>query len=245
MPLTPWQATVDPCLCQRFPSTDRPVWISLLWGHWSFLLGPGAHKILLCPPRVSVSLALWKLWSNPTGLQSQIPRGFPVPLPYPFVGKSVVGPELSQQCKHFFGIIVLQFVGRLLGGSMGLMVTSSNKTYTTRRASQDCYSQSPCPCAGHRRPMPPQKWTKVKLFSRVLLFATPWTIAHQASLSIGFSQARTLEWVAISFSRGASRPRDRTQVSRIASRRFNLWATREANTYIVITNKMINHVHGL
>ena len=81
----------------------------------------------------------------------------PVPLPYPFVGKSVVGPELSQQCKHFFGIIVLQFVGRLLGGSMGLMVTSSNKTYTTRRASQDCYSQSPCPCAGHRRPMPPQK----------------------------------------------------------------------------------------
>ena len=37
-----------------------------------------------------------------------------------------------------------------------------------------------------------------------------------------------LEWVAISFSRGSSRPRDRTQVSRIGGRRFNLWATREA-----------------
>ena len=44
----------------------------------------------------------------------------------------------------------------------------------------------------------------------------------------GIIQARILEWVAISFSRGSSRPRDRTQVSRIADRRFNLWATREA-----------------
>ena len=35
-------------------------------------------------------------------------------------------------------------------------------------------------------------------------------------------QARILEWVAISFSRGSSQPRDRTQVSHIAGRRFNL-----------------------
>ena len=45
----------------------------------------------------------------------------------------------------------------------------------------------------------------------------------------GILQARILEWVAISFSRGSSQPRDRTQVSRIfAGRPFNLWATREA-----------------
>ena len=44
----------------------------------------------------------------------------------------------------------------------------------------------------------------------------------------GILQARVLEWVAISFSRGSSRPRDRTQVSHIAGRCFNLWATREA-----------------
>ena len=37
----------------------------------------------------------------------------------------------------------------------------------------------------------------------------------------GIPQARTLEWVAISFSRGSSRPRDRTRVSRIAGRCFN------------------------
>ena len=46
--------------------------------------------------------------------------------------------ELSQQCKNFFGIIVLQFVGCLPSGSVvGL-------TYCT---SQVCCSQRPCPCS--------------------------------------------------------------------------------------------------
>ena len=44
----------------------------------------------------------------------------------------------------------------------------------------------------------------------------------------GILQARILGWVTISFSRGSSRPRDRTWVSHIGGRRFNLWATREA-----------------
>ena len=43
----------------------------------------------------------------------------------------------------------------------------------------------------------------------------------------GILQARILKWVAISFSRGSSPPRDLTQVSCIAGRYFNLWATRE------------------
>ena len=38
----------------------------------------------------------------------------------------------------------------------------------------------------------------------------------------GILQARILEWVAISFSRGSSRPRDQTQMSRIAGRCFTL-----------------------
>ena len=44
----------------------------------------------------------------------------------------------------------------------------------------------------------------------------------------GILQARILEWVTISFSRGSSQPRDRTQVSCFVGRHFNLWATREA-----------------
>ena len=41
----------------------------------------------------------------------------------------------------------------------------------------------------------------------------------------GILQARILEWVTISFSRGSSWPRDRIWVSHIGGRRFNLWAT--------------------
>ena len=124
----------------------------------------------------------------------------------------------------------------------------------------------------------------VQLLSRVRLFVTPWTAAHQAPLSFtiswsllkfmfvelvilsnylilchpllwewseviaqscltlcnpvdcsplgssvhGILQARILEWVAISFSRGSSQPRDRIRVSHIAGRWFNILATRAA-----------------
>ena len=47
----------------------------------------------------------------------------------------------------------------------------------------------------------------------------------------GILQARILVWVSISFSRWSSQPRDRTQVSRIAGRLFNLWATRVKKSY--------------
>ena len=75
-------------------------------------------------------------------------------------------------------------------------------------------------------PCAPQQ-EKVTSLSRVWLFATPWTVAHQTSPSNGIFQARVLEWVAISFSRGPSQPRDKTWVSYIAGRRFTLWATRD------------------
>ena len=42
----------------------------------------------------------------------------------------------------------------------------------------------------------------------------------------GILQARTLEWVAISFSRGSSQAGDGTQVSCIAGRFFTNWATK-------------------
>ena len=38
----------------------------------------------------------------------------------------------------------------------------------------------------------------------------------------GILQARIVEWVAISFCRGSSRPRDRTEISHIAGRHFIL-----------------------
>ena len=72
------------------------------------------------------------------------------------------------------------------------------------------------------------KKEKVKSFSRVQLFATLWTVAHQAPPFMGILQAKILEWVAISFSSGSSRPRDRIRISHIAGRLFALWATRKA-----------------
>ena len=43
----------------------------------------------------------------------------------------------------------------------------------------------------------------------------------------GIFQAIVLEWIAISFSRGSSWPRDQTQVSHIVDRCFTIWAIRE------------------
>ena len=52
----------------------------------------------------------------------------------------------------------------------------------------------------------------VQLLSCVQLFVTPWTLTRQAPLSMGFFQARMLECIAISFSKGSSWPRDGTLV---------------------------------
>ena len=57
---------------------------------------------------------------------------------------------------------------------------------------------------------------------------TPWTVAHQAPLSMGILQERILEGVANPFSRGASQPKNQTRVSCIAGEFFTSWATQEA-----------------
>ena len=45
------------------------------------------------------------------------------------------------------------------------------------------------------------------------------------------SQARILDWVAISFSSRSSRPREWTWVSRIIGRHFTVWATKEVHIH--------------
>ena len=70
--------------------------------------------------------------------------------------------------------------------------------------------------------------------SRVWLFVTPWAVAYQAPPSMGFSRQEYWSGLPFSFSRGSSQPRDRTRVSCIPGRRFNLWATREALSLVVI-----------
>ena len=70
------------------------------------------------------------------------------------------------------------------------------------------------------------KWSEAAQSCPTLL--DPMDCSPPGSSVHGILQARILEWVDISFSKGSSRPRDWTEISRIAGRRFNLWATREA-----------------
>ena len=64
-----------------------------------------------------------------------------------------------------------------------------------------------------------------------LTLCDPWTVARQALSVHGILQARILKWVAIPFSRGSSQPRDRTQVSCMASRFFTIWI--DGSVYII------------
>ena len=46
VPPTLQQDAADPHLHQRLLDTHGQVWVNLLWGHCSFLLGSGVHKVL-------------------------------------------------------------------------------------------------------------------------------------------------------------------------------------------------------
>ena len=65
------------------------------------------------------------------------------------------------------------------------------------------------------------------------LYSPPGSSVH------GIFQARILEWVVISFSRGSSWPRDRTHLFSIAVGCFTIWATREAQPKIMDDTKWL------
>ena len=62
IPTSPAAGPRRPRLCQRLRHTHRRVWVSLLWGHCSFLLGPGAHKVSFVPSKSLFLPSLCKFW---------------------------------------------------------------------------------------------------------------------------------------------------------------------------------------
>ena len=62
VPPTLQQATADPRLLWRLLDTHGQVWVSFLWGHCSFFLGPGAHKVLFVPSKNLFPQFLCKFW---------------------------------------------------------------------------------------------------------------------------------------------------------------------------------------
>ena len=75
----------------------------------------------------------------------------------------------------------------------------------------------------------------VQLRCLVWLFATPWTVAPRLLCPWDFPGKNTGEgWVAISFSKGSSRHRDRTRVSSTAA--DSLLLSREAHFWVTLFN---------
>jgi len=69
---------------------------------------------------------------------------------------------------------------------------------------------------------------------------TPWTVCSPRGSSVcGILQARTLEWVAILFSRASSWPRDQVQLSCTVGRFFTIWATRDKTAVVLTTPNSI------
>ena len=70
------------------------------------------------------------------------------------------------------------------------------------------------------------KWSEVAQSCPTL--CDPMDSSLPGSFVHGIFQARVREWVAISFSRGSSQPRNQIRVSCIVGRCFTLWATSKA-----------------
>ena len=75
---------------------------------------------------------------------------------------------------------------------------------------------------------------KVKSLSPFWLFATPWTVAYQAPPSMGFSRQEYWSGLPLSSPGDLLWSRDRTRVSCIPGRRFNLWAIREPLAHVLV-----------
>ena len=74
---------------------------------------------------------------------------------------------------------------------------------------------------------------KIEVAQLCLTLHGPMDCSLPGSSAHGIFQARILEWVAISFSRGSSWPRDQTCVSHIVGRCFTIWTTKEVISEVI------------
>ena len=68
-------------------------------------------------------------------------------------------------------------------------------------------------------------WLKCLVAQLCLILCDLMDCSLPGSSAHGILQARILEWVVISFSRGSFQPKDQTRISYIAGRFFTIWAT--------------------
>ena len=119
----PTEATVNPRLCWRLLDTHRQVWDSRLWGHCSFLLGPGAHKVLSVPSKSLFPQSCVSSGSSMAGLMVTsfkrtyaIPRSVAARAPAPVAGHCLPIPlqeilrVLAQFLWGFWVLVCTTFV---------------------------------------------------------------------------------------------------------------------------------------
>ena len=129
----------------------------------------------------------------------------------------IIQSEVSQKEKHQYGILT-HIYGILKDGNDNPVHETAKETQMYRTVFWSLWER--------------EKWSEVKSLSRVWLFATPWTVAYQAPLSLGFSMQECWSGLPFPSPRESSQPRDQTQVSCIAGRLFTIWATREAHSHV-------------
>ena len=71
-------------------------------------------------------------------------------------------------------------------------------------------------------PRKPHSFLHAQLLCCILLFVTLWTVAHQAPLSLGILQERTVEQGCHGLLQVIFPTRDQTQVSHVAGRLFTI-----------------------
>ena len=106
IPMTLNQAIADPCLHWRLLDTHGQIWVSLLWEHCFFVLGPGVHKLLFVPPSslfpqscFSSGDSMVELMATSSKRADAIPRCGQSPCPFssPIKQKSICMQVKKQQ----------------------------------------------------------------------------------------------------------------------------------------------------
>ena len=138
------------------------------------------------------------------------------------LGDSLVVQWLGTLCCHCWGRGFNAWSGNLrLHASFVVCQEQNPKASKLMRISKNCRL-----LAKYYR----QEESKVAQLLKSLWLCDPMDCGLPGSSVHGSFQARILEWVAISFSRSSSRPRDWIRVSCIVGRRSTIWATREVQS---------------
>ena len=236
VPLTLQQVTTNPRLCQRLLDTHRQVWVSLFWGHCSFLLGASVYMVLFVPSKGQFPQSCVSSGGSMVGLmvisskrayaipRSAVPRALPS-------GQATADPYFCRRHQTQIWLSLRGFSGfwctqRLFAPSeclslvWVLILNMISPPYCltgllfcpgTWGIFFGGIQHSPIDCclaASCNFGVLAGEDECPSFYSNIFL-------CHQTPLSIGIFQARILELVAMLSSSGSSQPRGRTQVSHI------------------------------